>query len=225
MTQREILYDIMNTPNGGLTPNEFGYDESQVIKWIDTHAAFLRSRDINQKGFIDDSLVQDLGCQTLTKVDAADCDIKWGTDIKKLDIPATLQLASKKIGALVFVGFIDKVTPIQLKPQEQMYLNQHSQYKSNLGLVCFQIGNTLYFHGANAVNLCYVNVRGVFETPTIVRTCASPTADEECFDLDCQYPICEILIPELKERIWNLEMRVGGINLDAQPNNTEVKLT
>jgi hypothetical protein len=234
-TLKELVFNLFNTPNGGKTPNDFGISLAQGAFWVNYHAAALVKKDIEDKGFIDDSNVQDLGVLTLSKVDQADSNvILWATDVKKVVIPQLLQIANTSVNSIKFFGFIDKVTNIPLCNSEVIGLQQYRQFPKKPDIWSYNIGNTIYVLGKDALDLCFVNVRGVFEFPTMIKNCTFDTATEDCFNWDCPYPIGQHLlsghydvrgnyVQGLFERIWNIEMKLSLSNIDEAPNSTTIK--
>lgn len=217
-TLNQIVATIKNIYSGGITKVDFPFRDAQLAFMVDYHAALLRKLDIDTKGYIDMSNIQDLGCQLLTKIDAADCTlVNYGTDIKYVDIPPTLQL--KKINAIEFFGSVDKTQTIPFKDPSIVGYDKYILFKNKMALSASQIGTRIYVRGANAVDLCYVNIRGVFETPSQVVSCDS-AGTQTCYDWDCPYPIGQHLltgfilpngqyIQGLFERILNGEMKLG----------------
>jgi hypothetical protein len=201
VTGNEILSNIKNMKSGGRATSDFSYSDDNIMHWVSAYGNMLRKKDIETTGEIDDSNVQDLGVQTLVTVDAADSAvIKFGYDIKKLVIPATLQL--DKMDSITYLGTIDKgvqsiPTIIPLVKGDAIALRNYTKFPNKIKVKSYLIGNTLYFVGANAINLCYVNVRGIFEDPLEIKYCGVPDGIPVCTDLSCPYPIPEYLLPQL----------------------------
>ena len=221
-TTRELLSTVKNVSAGGITPQDFPFKDPQIIAWIDYHADFLRKRDIDDKGFVDASNIQDLGCYPLTKIDEADCTlVNWGTDIKYVDMPNNLQL--KRSNSVTFFGFVNKITSIPFKDTNIMGLNDYIRFPSKNQLSASQIGTRIYVRGANALNLCYVNIQGVFESPTQVKVCPTEGSIPTCRDWDCQYPLGSHLIAEMCQRIWSIEMKLGLDMAQIEQKQGEIK--
>lgn len=231
-TLNQIVDTIKNIYSGGITKVDFPFRDAQIAFMVDYHSALLRKLDIDSKGFIDSSNIQDLGCQKLTKIDAADCTlVNFGTDIKYVDIPNTLQL--KKANAIEYFGSIDKTTIIPIKDPDIIPYDRYIRFPKNIGISASQIGNRIYVRGANAVDLCYVNIRGAFQTPSQVMSCNSFDTEPTCYDWDCQYPIGEHLLSDwvlpngqpilgLFSRILNNEMKLGLTEAQMQQADKQV---
>jgi hypothetical protein len=230
-TLNEIVYSLKNMSSGGKTPVDFPFSDAQIAHFVDNNASSLRIDDINAKGFIDNSNIQDLGCQLLTKVDSADCTlVNFGVDVKYLDIPATLQL--KKNNAIEFFGMVDKTTIIPFYDVDIVPYNRYIRFPKKLGISASLIGSRIYVRGANALNLCYVNVRGAFQLPSQVESCTSEGATHTCYDWNCQYPIGQHLlethyingqaIEGLYSRVLK-ELGFGMQNSEMQLTKTEIK--
>lgn len=230
MTLNQIVYTIKNLASGGKTPNDFPFSDAQIAFMVDNHASSLRIDDINAKGFIDNSNIQDLGCQLLTKVDAADCNaVNFGVDVKYLDIPAPLQL--KKSNAIEFFGMVDKTTIIPFYDVDIVPYNRYIRFPKKLGINASLIGSRIYVRGVNALDLCWVNVRGAFQLPSTVESCPSVGATPTCYDWDCPYPIGQHLLEThyingvpvagLFERVLK-EMGYGMQNAEVQAQKTNI---
>ena len=168
LTLNKIVATVKNMSSGGITPVDFPFRDAQIAHIVDSVADSLRITDINYKGFIDDSNVQDLGCVPLHQVDAADCDnVILGQDVKVAYIPSTLQL--ERVSAIKFFGFLDKVRVIPMYDTDIVPLNPYIMFPGKTGVSASQIGNKIYVRGANALNLCYVNIRGAFQMPSTVE--------------------------------------------------------
>ena len=218
-TLNQIVATIKNVYSGGITKVDFPFRDAQLAFIVDYHSDILRKIDIDTKGYIDTTNIQDLGCMKLTKIDSADCSlVNFGTDIKYVDIPNVLQL--KKTNGIEFFGSVDKQYIIPFKDPSIVGYDRYIRFPKKIGLSASQIGSRIYVRGANAVNLCYVNIRGVFETPSQVYSCPSENTNPTCYDWDCQYPLGQhllsgFLLPNgqyiqgLFERILNGELKLG----------------
>lgn len=206
-TLNQIVYNIKNVHSGGLSSSDFPFSDENIAYWVQYYGNMLRKAEIEKQGYIDDSNIQDLGCVPLTKVDVADCDVKYGYDVKKVALPSTLRIVIPT-PSITFFGMIDKQTSIPFRDADAIQLNKYVQFPKAIKLSAWQDGNTIYVLGANAVNLCYVNVRGVFENPAQIATFKIGES-EMCYDWDSTYPINDNLLPQLYSLIRENELNVA----------------
>jgi hypothetical protein len=148
-----------------------------------------------------------------------------------VNVPPTLQL--RKSNAISFFGMVDKTTIIPFKDANIVAYNKYIRFPKYLGISASLIGNRIYVRGANATGLCWVNIRGIFQTPSQVYSCPSENDIPTCFDWDCQYPIGQHLLESfldargqpvagLFERILSFDMKLGLSAAQFAKTDTEV---
>jgi hypothetical protein len=222
----ELAYSIINTAKGGGIRTDDSRLNSRLVKyWIQQYRNFVIPEATAFGKDIQPQLIQDLGCLTLTKVDKGECGdsanpVLWGCDIKKVTIPALVDLPKDR--GLVFVGLIDKQTPIEVVSSETAHLQQHRMITSQYTRA-YRIGTTLYVITPENERLTYINVRGVFDDPTKVTFCPSGGGTCVCFDeATDQYPIPDIYITKVLEQIYQKELRLTmGVPTDVTNDNKE----
>ena len=201
-TLRQQVYNVRNSNSAGRSHRALTASDRQIAFWIKCARNFLMYADASKKDEVSVGWEQDLGCVTLAKVDQADCPNKeWGEIVQKVSIPRVLDLQDN--GGITFFGLIDKRTRIYLPNTNWGSLDDHMPYKKKKWYEAAMIGNAIYLypsltgealHDSMAIStlkkLCVVNIRGIFEDPTEVTTCASEGVEAVCFDWDNDcYPI------------------------------------
>jgi len=222
MLLNEIRYSIINTAKGGGVASDDSRLSSRLIDyWIKYYRNFLIPEATNFGKNLLPELVQDLGCQALTTADRAECvgalsSIEWDCDIKKVTIPALVDLPKDR--GLVYVGSIGKSDPYDLILSEQESVYQHRLLVSRKPRA-YRIGTTLYVSHPNNYRLKYINVRGIFEDPTKVENC-SAEGNCACFDSETtQFPFPDTLVPKLVSMILERELHITEKVVDDLVND------
>ena len=211
MLLNEIRYSIINTAKGGgVAADDSRLSGRLVDYWIKYYRNFLIPEITNfGKTFIPE-LIQDLGCQTLTTTDRAECvgalsSVEWDCDIKKVTIPALIDLPKDR--GLVYVGSIGKSDPYDIILSEQESVYQHRLLVSRKPRA-YRVGTTLYVVSPSNYRLKYINVRGIFEDPTKVESC-SDAGNCACFDPETtEFPFPDTLVPKLVAYILERELHI-----------------
>lgn len=194
-TLNQLIYNVRNINAGGRGNRALTVSDRQIAFWIKTARAVIYTQKGRQEGNkgIDLEWEQDLGCVTLKTVDQADCaKFEWGDRVKYADIPASI--------FVTFFGLIDKRTTINAPEQNFGVLNDFLPYKKTNFYEAQKIGTRYYIYPAivegkgntlrNAkarealLKLCTVNIRGIWEDPTLVEMCGADGIEKTCFDWD-----------------------------------------
>jgi hypothetical protein len=216
-TLNEFAYNIRNIGRAG---NSDADDEnikiSMVKFWINGYRAKLIFEFTNAGKLIDPQLVQDLGVVPLEEVDKADSDcpecVKWGCNIYKVDIPKLVDLPNNR--GLLFVGLIDKQTPIALDYPDTSKFKRATRFGNKFDR-SYLIGNTLYVTTTNEnLDLKYINIRGVFEDPREAFNYVAPGCDKKCYSDDDPYPIPMRMYEPITNNILRTElnMAINAVN-------------
>lgn len=222
MLLNEIRYSIINTAKGGGIRSDDSRLSSRLVDyWIKYYRNFLIPELTDFGKIFMPELVQDLGCQTLSDVDKAECvgslsTVEWDCDIKKVTIPALVDLPKER--SLVYVGTIGKSDPYDIIMSEQESLYQHRLIVRNKPRA-YRVGATLYVVHPKNNRLKYVNVRGIFEDPTSVENC-STAGTCTCFNPETtQFPFPDTLVPKLINSILSMELQMTERNIDDLEND------
>lgn len=237
-TLRQIIYNIRNVPDAGISNRAKTLSDRQIAFWVKNWRSRIMVDEFEKNPVIDPTWEQDLGCLDLKTVDKADCSkYKWGEDVKKVVIPELMKISTKRAGiipSLTFVGLIDKVTTIPVDAYGYGELNNFVMYSPKKGIEAKIIGNTIYVFENKKDNLdivdedelCAINVRGIFDDPTIytcwiIKDCCGSDGVVSCFDWDKDcYPIPGHLENVLYGAIWQREMGLV-VNAKVDDRNNE----
>jgi len=221
-TLDEHAYNIRNIirANQGNSDDE-RLNISQIKFWISAYRA-KGVFDITQYGKqIDPQLVQDMGVLKLKTVDKADSEcpkVEWGCTVKYVDIPKIVDLPHNR--ALVFVGLIDKQTPIIIDNADVHIFKRATKF-GNLFNRCYFINNRLYIvtkQGDESVK--YINIRAVFEDPTDVTVYTEDNPKGRCFDeANDEYPMPMRLYEYVLTSILRNEFQVSAQTINDELNN------
>jgi hypothetical protein len=221
-TLDEHAYNIRNIirANQGNSDDE-RLNISQIKFWISAYRA-KGVFDITEYGKqIDPQLVQDLGVLKLKSVDKADSEcpkVEWGCTVKYIDIPKIVDLPHNR--ALVFVGLIDKQTPIIIDNSDVHVFKRATKFGARFNRAYF-INNKLYIITREEDNsIKYINVRGVFEDPTKVTVSDAENPKGRKFDdaVD-EYPMPMRLYEYVLTSILRNEFQVSMQTINDELNN------
>lgn len=211
-TFNEIAYNILNIARGGISSDDDRLNVRQIKFWVEYYRARTIFEFTNAGRDIDPQLVQDLGCLKLQEVDKAECnDITWEENIKKVGIPQIVSLPDDK--GVISIRYIDKQKPIILTSSDVVHWDQF-RFITNHEPRAYFIDNALYIQNPQQDDLCFVNVRGIFEQPSKVETKDS-SGNTVCFDDEVdEYPLPMKLVNIVTEHIMSKELPrlVGSVN-------------
>tara|TARA_R110002020_G_scaffold2532_10_gene12190 strand:+ start:2270 stop:2986 length:717 start_codon:yes stop_codon:yes gene_type:complete len=217
-TLNEITHNIINIARSGISNDNDRLNSSQVKFWIRYYRAKLVFEFTNAGKNIDPQLLQDMGCITLTSVDKARCPVAtWGENIKHTTLPKIVDLPYNR--ALVFVGLTDKQTPIPISNAGTVHFARHNRFTSDI-MRAYLIGSELYIDIPDTLkeDVCYINVRGVFEDPQLVSICDEAGACV-CLQDDDEYPLPARMIDMITEMILTKEIRFTASLPSDEYNN------
>jgi hypothetical protein len=221
-TLNEHAYNIRNIirANQGNSDDE-RLNIKQIKFWISSYRA-KGVFDITEYGKqIDPQLVQDLGVLKLKEVDKADSEcpkVDWGCKIKYVDIPKLVDLPHNR--ALVFVGLIDKQTPIIIDYADVHIFKRATKFGNRFNRAYF-INNRLYIvHREEDNSLRYINFRGVFERPEEVTVYDKDNPKGRKFnDAVDEYPMPMRLYEYVLTKILTNEFQVSMQTVNDELNN------
>lgn len=221
-TLNQIIYNIRNTADGGISQRAQRYSDRQIAYWVQAHRNRLIYEDFERTSIISPLWEQDLGCVKLTEVDKADCKTyQWGDNVKKATLPEILKLPHKGIGlggGLTFVGLLDKQTRIPIDVYGRGQYDNFVMYAPKKRIKAYIIGNVIYVDGIgndtdidifDEDGICAINVRGIFAASNDV--CRDWAKD--------QYPIDAHLEEVLYQKIWTTELSLAAQSRQDKTNN------
>lgn len=190
-TLAQMRDTIKNSPDKGPQVRKKNIPDLLLEYWIKVVRNRLIGKGIEKQKSILATLEQDLGCWPLECVDQADCEgcgWKWGEDVKKAVFPRILEL--NEGAGLAFFGLIDKRTRIMIPSSNYGSLDDFMPFRAKNWIEGMMIGfDTIYIHGPKATRLKTVNIRGVFEDPTLVSY-YSAQGEKYCYNKNTeQYPM------------------------------------
>jgi len=212
-TLNELSYNVLNIARGGLSSDDDRLNLRQIKFWIEYYRAKLIyeysqqavSRHKAESTTIDPQLVQDLGLLTLEEVDKADSNvIDWNCTVKRVAIPKLVDLPNNK--GLVWVGLADKQTPIILTPSNIVGIRKNLRFTGNMRRAYF-IGGYLYVTDPFNEDICYINVRGIFDKPLDVEVTGADGV-VSCITDEDQYPMPEYYVSDIVQRILSIELNM-----------------
>lgn len=184
ITLDQYAYNIRNIARAGQSSsNSEKLSIKQIQFWINGYRA-KGMLEITENGkIIDPTLIQDLGVVPLEEVDAADSScpqVEWGCKVMKVTIPKIMTFP--ELRALSYVGKINKTSAFVVNYPDTVEYKRATKF-GHLMSRAYLIENTLYFMlSENDRDLEYVNIRGVFESPTDVFSYANEGCVSACYD-------------------------------------------
>ena len=222
MTLNELAYNILNIARGGLSSDDDRLNIRQIKAWIKYYRSYAILNYSQAGKEIDFQIVQDLGCVELTDVDKADCPSGlWGCNIKKAAIPKLVDLPNDR--GLVWVGLVDKQTPIILTSPNTLYFKQHQRFTGDMRRAYF-IGGNIYVTDPFNEDICYINVRGIFDDPQDVCYTTSDGTSTYIGD-DDDFPLPNYMIPFINENILQKELNMSISTINDESNDARTPNT
>jgi len=223
-TLNELSYNVLNIARGGLSSDDDRLNIRQIKFWIGYYRAYAIKESLKKGTGVDSQLVQDLGVLTLESVDKADHPkVLWGCEVKRVRVPKLVDLPNDS--GLVFIGLVDKQTPIILSPPNVVHFKAHQRFTGNMRRA-YLIGGYLYVTDPFNEDICYVNVRGIFDNPSDAGY-QGADGDYTCIDDDDEYPMPESYVPLIVNYIMQKELNMtikttNDENNDSRESNTQI---
>lgn len=222
MTEDDVIYDIMEIARGNQISDDTDLDGRQIMFIVNNQRHLMLRNEYNKPGrSIDHHVEQDLGCVKLIEVDSAECcDTTISTDCTILrtenKIPNTIEFHHKT--AITRVGPITKVSiPFSFIPFHRAQFFGEDKYAGNI-VQAFFLNDYIYLitPTVQSAFLEYINVRGVFETPSDAVN-FSDCDGTACYDkATSTYPIQGWMYAYIKEQV----LRELGIALNTPKDVT-----
>ena len=204
-TFNELIFDIMETMRGNKVSDDTDLSERNIVYHLNNQRALWLRNEYNKSNRkIDPQIEQDLGCLKIVEVDAAECcTVDLGCTVLRteLQIPNLLELHSGP--AVTRVGPVHKLEkPFNFMEYNQAIYASAGKYSGRV-TVAFLLNDFIYMIIKDPAyqNLEYINLRGVFTSPTDLI--AFQCDEGACFSYDDEYPINSWMIPYIKEQILN----------------------
>ena len=204
VTLNELAYDLLELVRPNISDDE-AIDLRQIKFWIHNQRALWLRNELNRYRTIDDNIIQDLGCVELEVADRSSCaDLPIDCNIlrTKKEIPNTVELHNKT--ALTRVGPVDKTMPgYSIVEYNRAMFSGNGRFNKQQ-IFAFLLNNRIYLKlsplNKDAKYLEYLNIRGVFETPTDIAVFLD-AAGAPCYTDDTKYPVNRWMIDYMKDAI------------------------
>tara|TARA_R110002167_G_scaffold206565_3_gene410567 strand:+ start:1899 stop:2597 length:699 start_codon:yes stop_codon:yes gene_type:complete len=207
MTENEIIYDILELARGNQIIDDVEIDGRQIMFLINNQRHLWIRNEYNKPGRkMDPFMQQDLGCVKLIEVDGAECcDTDISSDCKVLrtenKIPTTIELHSGP--SITRVGPIKKIDiPFSFIPYNRAQFFGDDKYANNITQAFLLNGYIYLITPTTAASfLEYINVRGVFVTPSDAAN-FSDCDGTTCYDkATSTYPISSWMYAYFKPQV------------------------
>jgi hypothetical protein len=209
-TLNEIAYGIMNKVKPRLTDDsDLGIS---IIKHdIHVDRADLLKKHIKNGNSINDDFIQDLGCLDLEIADAADCcDLSTGCSMIRTvkDIPNNIMIT--RVGSIVKTKLRFKYTSF-----EEAMVSGNGRFNNDI-IFAFPLNNKIHLksNDITIALLSKINVRGVFQDPTDVKTFNQCGTDITCYSDDDEYPMSNWMEKHIREGLINTYLKQEQLPTD-----------
>lgn len=197
ITANHLIYDILEIASSGGNPNEFKISNEQILYWIEETRSLLISQSLAKRDQINDSWIQYIPCVELEQVNESDCCLTEGEcyvlrSVKK--IPSTID--TWKDNWIVSVTTADGSSIPKSNPIKKRY----SKYSKYTGKDKSWFIKNDYLYVINDQVLQYVEVAGLFETPSDLSEFVDCDS-ELCFTMDSPYPVSLSLATQITDII------------------------
>ena len=215
ITLNKLVYDILNTPNGGEVSDDLKVPKRQVLYWINMYRALLATQEMSKKNKIAPELIQTIRCIDLIKVDVDSCceDVADGSCYmlrSELKMPVTLSRGGKD--TIISVESVDGLKSFSRSKFWRRKTRKYNKWTSTME--GWYIENDYLYIITNNPVMNKVRVSGVFANPEELEQ--FKCADAPCFTWDDAYPISMDMIPIITKLIFEEKMR---ITLSTKPDN------
>ena len=210
-----IIYDILNTVRAGKggTSDDEPISQRWLAYQINTTRAVLIRQDLEKNRSISANIRQSLGCVDVEAVDASICcDLDTDCTVFRttVKIPKTIELYQRDLITRVGPsGVYEK--PFQLIPYERAAWSGNTPFDAinNVPKAFLFDGYIYIMVKDNSKVISTVNIQGVFEDPTEVKS-FNTCAGETCFTYDSPYPISEHMLPILKKMVIDNAVKLAA---------------
>jgi len=223
MTLNELAYNIRNIAYKGQGDSDDTKLNIRQIKfWINQHRASAIFQATDWGKDLPPTYFQDLGVVPLSDVDKSDSScpsVPWGCEIKKVELPQLIQFPQYRG---LWVGLIDKQTPLQIDNPDTHFFTSQTRFGQNFTRV-YMIKNTLYVVTKNGFeDMEYINVRGVFENPEEVMQWSTPGCEPVVCNLDDEpYPMDASMYEIILRKILSTELNMTLQTVNDVINNNQ----
>lgn len=231
-TKNQLTYSLANLIRGGkpADSDDDNVDHRLLYFWIKNTRAQLIRQDIEKTRSISSNIRQSLGCVDVSLVDASTCcNIKTNCKVFKTDvrIPQPIELYQKDL--ITRVGPVSLTEqPFQLIPYERATWVGNNPIEALIDIPkAFLFEGFIYIMIKNKNKvISKINIQGVFEDPTEVKT-FNTCSGIACYSDDDPFPISANMIETMNKLILETDLKiitsapsdsVGDGKMELSPN-------
>lgn len=224
ITLNQISYDILELYRAAIK-DVYDIDIRQIKFWVqNTRAKLLKQKFDKPFPLIDNHYVQDLGAVEVERIDA---NIILPTGEKylmrtKIQIPSTIERNGYP-GTFTRIGSVDRLNEtFNIMSYEDALYSGNGKFNRDF-ISAFQLGEYVYIISKNPIyqSIKYINIRGVFQNPTLAALIANPTYTD-----DMDYPVNASLVDDMKALILSKEYKLiltpNSQGLNDEVNNLDI---
>jgi hypothetical protein len=229
MIENELIYDIKELVKSHKLSDDIDLSNRYISYLLSNQRALWIRKKYSEPGnLVNDSITQTLGAMELEVADRSICPgIPAGCSIlrTKEEIPNPVTVKGSEL--ITRVGPVDILNyDFSYVPYERAIYTGNGKYNQQQ-VFAFLLDNRIYIKTANVQYkmLKYINIRGVFEDPSIVTKYCDAQGNT-CYDpATTNYPIERWMIPFVKEQVVNQLVQSAQMPKDqannANNNNTD----
>ena len=212
ITLNKLAFDLINIVRGGIRSDDDTLSLREVKFWIHNTRALLISRDLDKHRSISNNITQSLGCIDVSSVDAsACCGVSVNCTVIRTNttIPNPIEISAKDL--ITRVGPVDLTAPgYTIIPYQRVAWAGKSKW-TKTSIFAFLHESYIYVMGGKEKNINLfkkINVQGVFEDPTEVKTFKN-CVGSPCYTDDSEYPISGKHVEVLKQMILQSNLKIA----------------
>ncbi len=216
MLLSEIVFNIRNLIEGGISDNSFDLSNRQIAFIVAYYRAKIIKQQTDQGQSLSPQLISDFGKVELKDQDKYDFNNLHIEKVNKDVLPSIIQAGNKDL--ITYIGALDGNTSYQLYHPQHHVFKCYRKYTSKLESYK-RIGNTFYFYNLNPIQK-YVNIQGVAENPLEVQEYLERTNQCSMLGLDFNYPISSAMLDMVYKMIMEAELRLLLNNFKNSTNDS-----
>lgn len=203
MLLSEIVYNIKNLLEGGISTNDLDLSDRQIAFIVAYYRAKIIKQQTDQGQSISEQLWSDLGKVELLETDKYKGELHPIKTTKK-SLPKIIQVANRDL--IQYVGSLDGKTSYQRFTSSHNSFKRFRRYTNHLPSYSY-IGNTFYFNNLNC-NQKYVNIQAVVENPLDLQEYLEEEGECEIKGFDFEYPISATILDMIYKMMMDAELKL-----------------
>lgn len=226
-TLNSIVYSILSSVKPHLTDDEDLTFEKVSYDVQNKRAVFIRN-EYNKSREIDPSLIQDLGCVDVVKVDAAECcDIDSGCKVVRTQDKIPVPISTHKKPLITRVGPINKLQRNYNFVTYREAANSGNGAYNQREIYAYYFNGYIYLVSKNpsVYLLKKINIQGVFDNPEDLANYNLCESNTPCYSDNSPYPLPKWMEEYIKNALKEEYVKVDIVAPKDQANDSKNQVT